>query len=124
MQSSTLLTELFDLLEGATVTRVEKPWGGEVIVDTGVFLLKLITVDAGSRTSLQLHERKEEVIVVAEGDGGVMTASGDDTIDIGVGSVTRIKPGTVHRTVGPVRLIELTSMDNEDVVRLADDYGR
>jgi mannose-6-phosphate isomerase-like protein (cupin superfamily) len=114
------VVEMLDALEDARVTTVVKPWGTEVIIDAKHFMLKLITVTDGNRTSLQRHTVKDEVIAVIDGEGGVW----HDGWTTKAPGVVRNVPGTVHRTVGPVRLIEVTTPQNDDVVRLEDDYGR
>lgn len=124
--------DLLDLLEHATVRQVDKPWGHEVIINAGEFLLKLITVYDGHRTSLQHHEVKEEVqFIVANttdrcGPDGIMYGGVDiQGLPRLVGSAPiRVKPGTIHRSVGPLMLIEVTTPENDDVVRHEDDYGR
>jgi mannose-6-phosphate isomerase-like protein (cupin superfamily) len=123
--------DLADLLltaKGSSV--VVKPWGSEIVIELNNALLKWIRVQAGSRTSLQYHERKREVIyVLAAGpsSAGVHVQDSDDPALVQVYSADEavaIDPGRVHRSVGPCTLLEITTKDNEDVVRVEDDYGR
>jgi mannose-6-phosphate isomerase len=100
--------------------RVVKPWGWEVIVDTGDMLLKTIYIKKGARTSLQYHQRKEEVIVKCGGSGYV-EVTGKEFHGC---EPLHILPGTLHRSVGDMLLLEVTTRDNSDVVRVDDDYGR
>lgn len=113
--------ELLSVLAAGKVRRVDKPWGYEVIVETDEFLIKHITINEGHRTSLQYHEVKDEVIIPYEGDGRIEVAA--RTIRPGDGPV-RVTPGTVHRTFGPLVLLEVTTPHDDDVVRLEDSYGR
>jgi mannose-6-phosphate isomerase-like protein (cupin superfamily) len=112
---------------------VKKPWGKEVIwARTNEYVGKLIYIDEGKRLSLQLHEIKEETILVLEGKLEVITANhgrkGFDILELKVGDSYHVRPHTVHRfcaTLGtPVVLAEVSTNYMEDVVRLEDDYDR
>lgn len=83
-----------------------KPWGTEKVLHRGKWRVKKIVVTEGCRTSLQYHEKKFEVWFFEDG-----------TMKI-------IPPMTIHRLVGPVAVIEVAHGDDEDIVRLEDDYGR
>lgn len=117
----------------ANVDVVVKPWGSETMFTTPAFILKLIKINDGARTSLQFHRMKDEVIHVLEGDGGVEIYDMGYTHGIGesngyvfvrAGERAFIPRLNVHRSVGPVTLLEITSHPNDDVVRINDDYGR
>ena len=117
-------TDIIDQLAAAKTYRVEKPWGEEVIIEAQDFILKLITVREHQRTSLQHHEIKREVTVVVSGRGGVR---GEELALSGIVRPSMpvvVEPGTIHRTVGPCLMIEVTTPENWDVVRHEDDYGR
>lgn len=112
---------------------IKKPWGREVIwARTNEYVGKLIYIDEGKRLSLQLHEIKEETILVLEGKLEVITANhgrkGFDILQLNVGDSYHVRPHTVHRfcaTLGtPVVLAEVSTNYIEDVVRLEDDYDR
>ncbi len=110
--------------------RVEKPWGHEEIwAETERYAGKILFVRGGQRLSLQLHERKDETIYVLR--GRLRLTLEDDRgelgrIDLGPGESRRIAPGRRHRfeAVEDCELIEVSSPELEDVVRLEDDYGR
>lgn len=119
-EKRTLATQVLDAVAGATIRTVEKPWGEEVLIDAGEFIIKLITINHGHRTSLQYHEVKEEVIVVAQGSGGVVRAGASYLFN----EIVRIRPGIVHRSFGDATLIEITTPENDDIKRLDDDYDR
>lgn len=110
-------------------TYVRKPWGDERIIELDNVLLKIITVDTGQRTSLQYHERKREVLTVLEvygPHGGVHVTDPEDPNVVhvyGKGETVIIEPGMVHRSVA-CYLLEITTKDNDDVIRVEDDYGR
>jgi|SRR6185436_2808490 len=125
--------DLFAVLGAASATRVDKPWGWEVHLTTDEFILKVITVLDGHRTSLQRHEEKVEEIYVLDGTGGVafyvlfVTGDGDryqHVMTVRQGDSVRVEPGTIHRSIGPVTLLEVTTHPDTDVVRLEDDYAR
>ena len=110
--------------------RVVKPWGHELIwVQTDRYVGKVLVIEAGKRLSLQLHERKDEAIRVISGrlrlhlgrpDGGLTI------VDLGPGESRRIPVGMVHRfeAIERCELIEVSTPELDDVVRLEDDYGR
>jgi mannose-6-phosphate isomerase len=112
------------------VGRVDKPWGYELRwAVTDRYLGKLIHVDAGHALSLQYHVRKDEAILVLRGQLDLVLE--DDhgrlaTHRMSEGASARIPPGRRHRfvAVSGVDLVEVSSPEIDDVVRLADDYGR
>lgn len=114
----------------ASARRVEKPWGCEIVwAENDRYAGKIIVIDAGRRLSLQLHHRKDESILVLAGrmllhledESGRMTA-----IELGPGGHGRIATGRRHRfeAIEPTALIEVSSPELDDVVRLEDDHGR
>ena len=109
---------------------VEKPWGREIwIAHTDQYALKIIEFKAGSRSSLQYHRQKHEHIYVDQGVLRVELEQADGTMtteDLGPGSVIENPPGRKHRVhaVEDVRLIEVSTPQLDDVVRVEDDYGR
>lgn len=123
---------LFRALLNGTVTRVEKPWGQEFIVATDDFLLKVIEVFAGQRTSLQHHEHKTEIHWLMDGSGELHkeTSSADEDGAYRVLAEQRpspgllVRPGEVHRAIGPLLILEISTNHPDDVVRHADDYAR
>lgn len=116
---------------GAVATqRVEKPWGYELIwANTDRYVGKVLHVDAGHALSLQYHERKDETIHVLRGQMRFWAGrSADDLreITLAEGESYRVVPGTVHRmeAVTDVDILEASTADLDDVVRLEDRYGR
>jgi mannose-6-phosphate isomerase len=116
---------------GAFATRrVDKPWGGELIwALTDRYCGKIITIDTGRRLSLQYHEQKDEAIFVLSGrlrlhlesDAGEMTAR-----ELGPGEAAHVRVGRRHRyeAIERVELIEVSTPELDDVVRVEDDFGR
>lgn len=115
--------------ESAT-RRVDKPWGHELIwAHTDRYVGKILVIEAGKRLSLQLHERKDETIYVLSGRLRLLSGPRDGKIqatELGPGDHRRIPVGTVHRyeAVERCELVEVSTPELDDVVRLEDDYGR
>ena len=109
---------------------IEKPWGRELwIAHTDKYALKIIEVKKGHRSSLQYHNTKHEHIYIDvgslqvewENDQGIM-----ETLVLKPGDVIENKPGRKHRVIAleDVRLIEVSTPELDDVVRVEDDYNR
>jgi len=115
---------------GVSPRRVEKPWGWELVwAEADAYAGKLLFVRAGESLSLQYHEAKDESWLVQEGRarlelGGV----GDEleTIEIRAGDAFRFRPRTVHRVtaIEDTLVVEVSTTQLGDVVRLEDKYGR
>lgn len=113
--------------EGAT--RVEKPWGFELIwAQTGRYVGKVIHVRAGHALSLQYHTRKEETLLLWRGrllfELGVEGRT--RSWEMQPGDRVHIAPGTVHRmtAIDDSDVFEVSTPELDDVVRLDDRYGR
>lgn len=110
--------------------RVEKPWGYELIwANTDRYVGKVLHVDAGHALSLQYHERKDETIHVLRGQMRFWAGPSVDElreITLAEGESYRVVPGTVHRmeAVTDVDILEASTADLNDVVRIEDRYGR
>jgi oxalate decarboxylase/phosphoglucose isomerase-like protein (cupin superfamily) len=110
--------------------RVDKPWGHELRwAITDRYLGKVIHVDAGHALSLQYHVQKDESILVLRGELDLVLEDGEGelaTHRMGEGTSARIRPGRRHRFVAvtDVDLLEVSSPEIDDVVRISDDYGR
>jgi mannose-6-phosphate isomerase len=112
-------------------TKVEKPWGWELIwALTDDYCGKLLFVKAGESLSLQFHREKDESWYVESGRARIEMAAPGETVPqtevIGAGAAFRIRPGTVHRVtaVEDTMILEVSTPQLEDVVRLEDSYGR
>jgi mannose-6-phosphate isomerase len=111
--------------------RIEKPWGHELVwAVTGKYAGKLLFVRAGESLSLQFHNVKDEAWYVLEGRAELeLGAPGERILNrevIGPGAAFRLPPGTVHRltAVADTRILEVSTPELDDVVRLEDRYGR
>ena len=117
---------------GAAADRiVPKPWGQERIwAQTDRYVGKVITINAGNRLSLQMHRLKDEWVLIQRGHlslhhGPALDAMAVDVL--GPGMQRHIPVGLIHRfeaTDEDVELIEISTPELDDVVRLEDDYGR
>jgi len=109
---------------------VEKPWGREIwVAHTDHYALKIIEVNKGHRSSLQYHQQKHEHIYVDRGTLQVEWENEQGTMEtllLKPGDVIENKPGRKHRVtpIEDVRLIEVSTPQLDDVVRVEDDYRR
>ncbi len=111
---------------------IEKPWGWERILDLNEhYCVKHLFVNRGQRLSLQYHERKRETMFLVSGGADLTRRPPDgqeQTVPMASGEAYVIDAGTVHRLVGPAAegalILEVSTPEVEDVVRLEDDYGR
>lgn len=119
--------------------KILKPWGYEEIwAETDKYVGKILTIKPGERLSLQYHEKKEETIYVLEGILKVW--SSDDEKDHTIlmpGDTFHVKPGQIHRFGAPkgsalrvfgkymaTKIIEVSTPELDDVIRIKDDYQR
>ncbi len=112
------------------LSETHKPWGGEeLLAHTPEYALKRIHVKQGSRPSLQYHERKSESLFLLEGKLGIEIGDSLDSLvteEILPGQVVDVPCGTIHRVFAleDSVIIEVSTPQLDDVVRLQDDYGR
>ncbi len=111
--------------------RVEKPWGWELIwADADAYVAKILFVRAGESLSLQFHREKDESWYVQTGRARLELGEiGQEALDEEVviaGSCFRFRPGTVHRltAVEDTTILEASTPQVDDIVRLEDRYGR
>ena len=119
---------------------VEKPWGREIwYADQSAYAGKVLEVKKGCRLSLQYHERKTETLYLLSGKvlltfralaaGESPSASLVSAADQRVwlpGQAVHIPVRTIHRfeALEDSALIESSTPDLTDVVRLQDDFSR
>ena len=108
---------------------VDKPWGHEEIwAETARYAGTFLIISAGEMLSRQYHEKKEETICVLEGE--LILEIGQNPpqrLLLQPGESYHVKPGTVHRFCAgatDVRLVEVSTPELDDVVRLEDKYAR
>lgn len=108
---------------------VNKPWGSEVIwAETDKYIGKILHIKAGQKLSRQYHNFKEESFFVASGK--MLLEIGDVEFltekRMKENDSYHCKPLTIHRmiAISDVDVIEVSTPELDDVVRLQDDYGR
>jgi mannose-1-phosphate guanylyltransferase len=109
---------------------VYRPWGKYDTVDAGErYQVKRITVNPGAKLSVQLHHHRAEHWVVVSGSAKV--TNGDETFLLSENESTYIPIGVTHALENPgkipLELIEVQSgsyLGEDDIVRIADNYGR
>lgn len=112
------------------VKKIDKPWGYELIyAHTDRYAGKVLHVDAGQALSLQYHEEKDETLFLLEGEYELVVEEDGVLVEhrIRAGDSYHIPPGTRHRMVaGPdgCDILEVSTPELDDVVRLEDRYGR
>lgn len=108
----------------------ERPWGNWRVVDIGpTFTTKQVEVKPGHRLSLQYHYHRSEHWVIVAGSGEATV--GGDTIRVEAGRHVNIPSGVQHRIHNtgdsPLVFVEVQLgdlLDENDIVRLEDDYQR
>jgi len=111
------------------VKRVPKPWGYELIWGhTDRYVGKMLHVNKGESLSRQYHEMKDETLYVIAGKVLLELQRGDekDSITLDVGQALHITPLTIHRieALEDTDIVEVSTPEIHDVVRLDDRYGR
>ena len=113
----------------APVTNVPKPWGHETIwAHTDRYVGKILHIKAGHALSVQYHNRKDETVHLLSGELIYRVKLGEELEDMHLkaGESFRICPGTIHQmeAVTDCDVLEASTPDLDDVVRLSDRYGR
>ena len=116
---------------GFDTRRVDKPWGHELIwALSEAYCGKVLFVRKGESLSLQFHREKDESWYVQSGRAELQVgAVGDAVLHVEVlaaGAALRFRPGTVHRVkaLEDTTILEVSTPQIDDVVRLEDAYGR
>ena len=110
---------------------VEKPWGYEIIwAMADKYVGKILHINSGHSLSRQYHKVKEETIRVLSGSMNLEISNADNTqvqvFNLKSGDVFHISPQTIHRMVAleDTDVVEVSTPELDDVVRLEDKYGR
>jgi mannose-6-phosphate isomerase-like protein (cupin superfamily) len=109
--------------------RVEKPWGHELIwARTDRYVGKILHVKAGHALSCQYHNVKDETLHILTGELLLRLGQGKETRELRCrgGESIHITAGTVHEleAVTDVDVLEASTPELDDVVRITDRYGR
>jgi mannose-6-phosphate isomerase len=110
--------------------RVDKPWGHELIwALTDKYCGKVLVIETGRRLSLQKHVIKDESILVLSGRLRLYLEDDSGTVqqeELGPGESRHVPTGKIHRyeSIERCELIEVSTPELDDVVRIEDDFGR
>ena len=109
--------------------RVEKPWGYEIIwAEAPRYVGKILHIAKGQRLSRQYHKVKEETLRVLTGCMDLEVGPDDarTVLTMRAGDVFHVKPTTIHRMIAveDTDVLEVSTPELDDVVRLEDHYGR
>jgi mannose-6-phosphate isomerase len=104
---------------------VPKPWGREIwyaVEDR--YAGKILEVTRGCALSLQKHERKQETMYLQS--GRVLYHFNGADFEMHEGECITVRPGDVHRieALEDTVLLEVSTPELDDVIRLEDRYGR
>jgi mannose-6-phosphate isomerase len=111
------------------VVTVPKPWGHETIwAKSERYVGKILHINAGHELSVQYHNQKDETIYLLAGEMVYRVRQGEmmEDVRLGIGEAFRNTPGTVHQMVAVTDcdVLEVSTPELDDVVRLSDKYGR
>ncbi len=108
---------------------VEKPWGREeIFARTSRYAGKILVIRGGEALSLQYHRKKDETLMLLEGSVKLSVGGNGHMTDVMMvpGDAYHITSGTRHRmeALTDSRIVEVSTPELDDVVRLDDRYGR
>ena len=109
---------------------VDKPWGHELIwARTDRYVGKILHIKAGEALSLQYHRVKDETIMLLSGRMQLTTyRDGEEprSRELLPREPVHITPELRHRMVAieDTDVLEVSTPELDDVVRLEDRYGR
>ena len=109
--------------------RVDKPWGYELVwARTSRYVGKILHVKAGHILSLQSHNQKDETMHVLTGELILRTQPGETLVSrsFKAGETVHIPPKLIHQIEAVVDsdVLEASTPELDDLVRLQDRYGR
>jgi quercetin dioxygenase-like cupin family protein len=112
------------------VKTVDKPWGHELWwAVTDRYVGKILHIKAGEALSLQYHRQKDETVMVLSGKMKFeYFAEGQEpqVKVLGPREPFHVTPGLRHRMIAveDTDVLEVSTTELDDVVRLEDRYGR
>lgn len=111
------------------VRTVPKPWGHESIwAHTDRYVGKILHIKAGHALSVQYHNAKDETVHLLTGELVYRVQMGEalEDMHLKAGESFRITPHTIHQmeAVTDCDVLEVSTPELDDVVRLSDRYGR
>lgn len=111
------------------VRTVPKPWGHETIwAHSERYVGKVLHIKAGQALSVQYHNVKDETVHLLTGELVYRVQLGEELQDMHLvaGESFRITPHTIHQmeAITDCDVLEVSTPELDDVVRLSDRYGR
>jgi mannose-6-phosphate isomerase-like protein (cupin superfamily) len=109
---------------------VDKPWGHELIwANTDRYVGKILHIKKGHSLSLQYHQKKDETIMLLVGRMELVHYRDGEEPKVTVLEPRQpfhIGPQLRHRmtAVEDCDVVEVSTAELDDVVRLDDNYGR
>ena len=108
---------------------VNKPWGYEIIwAHTERYVGKILHINKGESLSYQYHVVKDETVRLLSGVLDLELDNGGEhsQLRLAPGESLHIVPGMKHRmtAVEDCDVLEVSTPELDDVVRLEDRYGR
>ncbi len=110
------------------IIKVSRPWGSfEQFTHNESSTVKLLYINRGEELSLQKHSHRDEFWKIIS--GSPIVEIGDKKSEAEAGDEFTAKAGEVHRISAPVDdvvflEISIGDFDENDEVRLEDDYNR
>lgn len=109
--------------------KVNKPWGYELIwAQTNRYVGKILHINRGESLSYQYHRVKDETIRLLSGalEMDLEINGKRETVRLSSGECLHITPGMKHRmsALEDCDVLEVSTPELDDVVRLEDRYGR
>jgi mannose-6-phosphate isomerase-like protein (cupin superfamily) len=110
--------------------RVEKPWGHEEWMALNEhYCYKRIYINAGTRTSFQYHNFKQETNYIISGTAEVWLENDEGIVEKKImksGEYFDVSPPKKHRVIAitDVILQEVSTPHVDDVIRIEDDANR
>lgn len=113
----------------SNAVKLRKPWGYELIwAHTERYAGKIIHIEAGECLSYQYHQVKDETIYLLTGLLELELGMENERVKhrLEAGSGYHIRPGTRHRlrALSACDILEASTPELNDVVRIEDAYGR
>lgn len=109
----------------------------EALNISGKLSPKILIVAPGKRLSWQYHNRRAEIWKLVEGTAAVVTSNTDEQKEVSVlniGDIIQLRQGERHRLIGLdnwgmvaeiwQHTYPANPSDEEDIIRIADDFGR
>ncbi|MBA4320147.1 MAG: mannose-6-phosphate isomerase [Flavobacterium sp.] len=106
----------------------KRPWGlEEILTINEPATVKILTINSGQRSSLQYHNHRKEFWKIIEGEA--IFEINNKKIEAKIGDEVDIKNKITHRLIAKdkvAKILEISfgEFDENDIVRLEDDYGR